>query len=169
MFTTYQLGILRYCSVYSDGKIVVKSKYRYFLEQLQPALSLGIYQSNTRTGKLYYMKGAFAYNLPEYEDDIFFAQVYLELHGSFDYISGKYKKVRLRIYGNFSTIYSINKIIAIHFYFPQKAIQHAGKSRYCLYFTGHKELSIMCDFFMSQELCFLDFWRKGIKMLKDLG
>lgn len=169
MFSTYQLGILRCCSVYSDGKIVVKSKYRYFLEQLQPALSLGIYQSNTRTGKLYYMKGSFAYNLPEYEDDIFFAQVYLELHGSFDYISGKYKKVRLRIYGNFSTIYSINKIIAIHFYFPQKTIQHAGKSRYCLYFTGHKELSIMCDFFMSQDPCFLDFWRKGIKMLKDLG
>ena len=77
MFSTYQLGILRCCSVYSDFKIVVKGKYRYFLEQLQPALSLGIYQSN--------------------------------------------------------------------------------------------KLSIMCDFFMSQDPCFLDFWRKGIKMLKDLG
>lgn len=168
--TPYQLGIIwSIGSWQNEGKIIFRHRDRYYLEQLEPLFESKIYKQHSRTGLQYALKttllspkqldeyGWYARNadqrnvpmhLPRYKD---FLRAYIEIHGFLDYCTvyidsrkktGKYRKLRLRIYGNEVLIASLNAIIQqeIGGVLPKKPqIIHNGKTA-ILYYQNFAEI-----------------------------
>lgn len=130
---SYQMGIIWGIGGFAEGRFILRHKDIYFLEQMN--LRNKIYQQLTAKGKIQYVlktssiapgdipgwsaRNASERNIPILNDYKGFMRAYIELHGCLDYCIAytrekskhKYKKLRLRIYGNNILIQSINAIL----------------------------------------------------------
>lgn len=184
IFNTYQLGILWGCSSYADGRIVLRHKNRYFLEQIQPIVAKQIYRQDGRTADQYVLK--FRYDIAELEAigytrrndsirilpecaDLYFLQAYLELHGSFDWqtaYSGsktrrrKYYKKRLRVFGNYHLLQGISDILSKCCGCADKTIQTMAISSKTCYisYCNQREIENIIHTFRRRDPCFMPFW-----------
>lgn len=184
IFNTYQLGILWGCGSYVEGKIVLRHKERYFLEQIQPIVGNQIYRQNGRTADQYVLK--FRYDISELEAirytrrndsirilpecaDVYFLQAYLELHGRFDLqtaYSGsktrrrKYYKKRLRVFGNYYILQGINVLLAQYCGCTEKTIQKIKASDKTCYlaYINQTEIADIIQTFGRNNPCFAPLW-----------
>lgn len=187
-FTTYQLGILWGCSTYAEGKIVLRNRNRYFLEQIQKTVLNKIYEQETK-GKIQYVlkfasdievlnkigytsRNADIRIFPEWAD-MDFLQAYLEMHSTFSWQTSynrntkqKYYRLRYRIYGNEYLIYGINtmmKEFACELKSPQKV---SGKTYYLSYADRNELLSIV-DYYLQKERRCPGFWETPYRMMDE--
>ncbi|MEY8763319.1 MULTISPECIES: hypothetical protein [Clostridium] len=109
--------------------------------------------------------------MDDYSD---FLQAYIELHGRLDYSTRymsknkreRYRGLRLRIYGNYIIINSINNILHRYIKVSLKTPQlNINKKTAILYYTSFKEIDAIINY-ISGTPCFLEFWQDVDMKLK---
>lgn len=157
------MGIIWGIGGFAEGRFILRHKDKYFLEQMH--LPNTIYSQITARGKMQYVlktkgvtpadipgwsaRNASERNVPILDDYRDFLRAYIELHGCLDYCIAytrekskhKYKKLRLRIYGNNILIQSINAILHENCFVGLKSIQKTANdtTKYISY-TSYNEL-----------------------------
>lgn len=191
MIDTYILGIIwSISSINTDGRIVFRHKERYFIQCLQEYFGGTIYEQEARTGTQHVLKlnnSSLLFELDEcgYSSrnsderilpkiaDTKFLQSYLEIHSSADWQTAyknkrKYKKVRIRVYGNEILIDGINylmkDIIGVKLKSPQKCANETTKY---LSYGSQEEINMIYDKFTNETNKFSDYWNKLDKMINE--
>lgn len=181
--SNYILGIMFGIGSIAEGRIIFRHKDRYFLEQIQIACGNTMYKQEKKGKPQYVLKtrefdidelkqygweerNAEQRNIPTMDDYSDFLRAYIELHGSFDYSTRymrkdkkeKYKGLRLRIYGNYIIINSINNILHRYVKVNSKTPQlnMNGKTA-TLYYTSFKEIDTIVNY-ISGTPCFEELW-----------
>lgn len=191
MIDTYMLGIIWSISTINpDGRIVFRHKEKYFLQCLQSKFGGTIYEQESRTDKQYVLKfknnellnelNKLGYSNRNSNERIIpicadakFLQAYLEIHSNVDWQTAysnngkrKYKKVRIRIYGNSMLIDGINKlmqdVIGVELKSPQKCTNDTTKY---LSYGSQKEIDMICDKFIGEDKRFIEYWDKVSSMI----
>lgn len=191
MIDAYILGIVwSISSVNPDGRIVFRHKEKYFIQCLQEYFGGTIYKQQARTDTQYVLKfkrddlllelNEYDYSnrnndqriIPIIADDIFL-QAYLEIHSKVDWQTAysnngkrKYKKVRIRVYGNSDLIDGINKLmhdfIGVELKSPQRCTNDTTKY---LSYGSQKEIEMICNKFICVEKRFIEYWDKINRMI----
>ena len=137
----YDIGIIwSLVSLTEDNRICFRHNQKYFIESLTKYFKNNIYlqqRSKTKPDIQYVLKtnqldipslmeygwterNSNIRNIPIMSDYKDFLRAYIEIHGVLNYAiryrkdKTKYKKLRLRIYGNINLIKSINQILSIN-------------------------------------------------------
>ena len=130
----YQMGIAWGIGGFAEGRFILRHEDKYFLEQMK--LPNKIYHQITGKGKLQYVvksetitpddlpgwspRNSSERDIPILKDYHDFVRAYIELHTCLDYCLShstrdgkiyKYKRFRMRIYGNDILIQSINNLL----------------------------------------------------------
>lgn len=134
----YTLGIIWGIGSYQEDRFVFRHKAKHFLEQIQKYCNNETYSQVGTSGKTQLVLKTSAFStgdfpgwternsdqrdVPVLDDYKDFLRAYFELHSCLDYCTAyyyygrkvpeKYKKLRLRVYGNRVLIESINNILA---------------------------------------------------------
>ena len=193
MIDMYILGIVwSISSINSDERIVFRHKEKYFLQCLQSYFGGTIYEQEARTDKQYVLKfkrddlllelNEFGYSSRNSNNRIVpiiadkkFLQAYLEIHSKADWQTAysnnrkrKYKKVRIRVYGNSGLINGINilmrDIIGVELKTPQKC--HNEKTMYLSY-GSQAEIDIICNAFINEDIRYIEYWDKISSMINE--
>ena len=189
--SSYQLGIIWAIGCYTDGRMVLRHKNKYFLEQLQPLFQNKneIYSQISKDNTQYILKSTKFYidylqklgwesrfsknrSIPILEDYTDFLRGYIECHGTFDYCTAysskkKYYRLRFRLYGNLFLIEQIENILNRDFGLAPKKIQtlQNKKSGYIAYTNLGELHKIMRTF--EGEPCLKSFWSRANEKLKN--
>ena len=190
MMDNYTLGILWGCGQYSENRMIVRHSQRYFVEQIQAIFGRTIYEQIGTSGKKQYVlkfrmpesclldwgwspRNAKVRHIPA-GSDAEFLRAYLEMHSSVSWQTAytrrdrkKYRKVRLRVYGNFDLINEINLLISevcgVSLKTPQKT---EGETTTYLSFASQQELSQIYDT-LHRQPCYDSFWKKYFEMMQE--
>lgn len=183
IFNSYQLGIIWSIGSYNDidNRITFRHKNKYFLEQLYIDKNT-IFPQQARTDIQYVLKTFININqlkdlgwternsvqrdLPILEDYKDFIRAYLEIHSAFSWQTSylrnkrKYYRVRLRIFGNYILIESINNLLAELKIIEKKKVQdtHNDTTAY-IQLTSLEELNRLFDYIDKTPKC-LEFWNE---------
>lgn len=163
-FSEYQLGIFWGISSFSDGRIVFRTKDIYFLNEINDKFNSTIYSQQHKGSTQYVLKScnididsfkdnnwternATLRKLPILDNYKNFIRAYIELHSSLDYSirhskKGKYKALRLRIYGNVYLLDEINHILSNNLNIGLKSLQDCNnKTTKVIYYQSFSEIS----------------------------
>ena len=174
---SYTLGIVWSIGSYQEDRFIFRHKDKYFLEQIQKYCDNSTYSQTTGKGKLQYVLKTAAFspedfpgwidrnaeqrNLPALDDYKDFLRAYFELHACLGYCTAysnygrknqhKYYKLRLRIYGNYILIMSINKILLEQCGAKLKSMQYSDNNKTaCLSYTSLDEIISITDWLTGQ-------------------
>ena len=189
-FSEYQLGIFWGIASFSDDRTTFRCKNKYFLDIINKTLNNTVYLQYAKDKDQYVLKSqlidiesfiinnwtdrnAYIRDVPSLKCYKDFLRAYIELHSSLDYSTrysnnrkNKYKALRLRIYGNFQLIDSINHIInkeipSISLKTTQKA---ANKTTRVLYYSSPSEIIDLFSYIEGEEK-YEEYWEEvKIKM-----
>jgi hypothetical protein len=193
MINAYILGIVWSIStINSDGRIVFRHKEKYFIQCLQSELGGSIYEQESRTDKQYVLKfkrdellselNIYGYSSRNSDKRILpiiadkkFLQAYLEIHSKVDWQTAytgnkkrKYKKVRIRVYGNKLLLEGINQLMHDIIRVELKTIQNCNNDTtgYISY-GSQEEVNMICDAFINEEQRFIPYWDKISSMINE--
>jgi hypothetical protein len=189
----YTLGIIWSIGSFQDNRFIFRHRNKYFLEQIQKYCNNNIYVQQGRTDIQYVLKttsftpsdfegwterNSEQRNIPILDDYKDFLRVYFEIHSCLDYCTAysnygrknqkKYYKLRLRIYGNYILIQSINNILKQECKVNNKKVQHVNindKTTY-LQYTFSKELTIIFNWLTGEPYC-KKYWQDIDSKLKE--
>ena len=188
--TSYQKGILwNISSINPDGRIVLRHSERYFLDAI--GHSNTIYEQDGNSGKPQYVlkfkdkqildelinigytpRNSDIRHLPQ-DVDKAFIQACIELHGYCDWQTAyrrngdKYRKVRLRIYGNKMLISQLNIAMAEFIGVTLKTPQVVTNKTYFLSYTSQDEIEHICAYFESEPIRYSKLWDKMRDMINQ--
>ncbi len=189
--SNYVLGIIFSIGSIAEGRLIFRHKYRYFLEQIQAICGNTIYEQENKGKPQYVMKtrsfdidelkqygweerNAEQRNIPTLDNCSDFLRAYIELHGALDYSTRymnrskreRYRGLRLRIYGNYIIINSINNILHRYVKTNLKTSQlNINGKTAILYYTSFKEIDAIVNY-ISGTPCFKEFWQDVDMKLK---
>ena len=156
----YTLGIIWSIGSFQDNRFVFRYSDRYFLEQIQKYCNNSIYEQVGTSDKTQYVlktasitpddlpgwteRNSERRDIPMLDDYKDFMRAYFEIHSCLDYCTTynnfsknkeKYYRLRLRVYGNYILIQSVNNILAEQCRVKPKSIQyvHNNKTAYVQY------------------------------------
>ncbi|WMC91239.1 hypothetical protein [Kineothrix sp. MB12-C1] len=187
----YSLGILWGCGNFSENRMIIRHSEKYFLEKIQEIVGRTIYeQVGTSDRKQYVLKfrmeeselremGWSPRNADErhipVSADAEFLRAYLEMHSSVDWQtayygrnrSRKYKKVRLRVFGNIYLIDELNELISrvcgTTIKTPQRTV---GKTTMYLSICNQEEIAQIYDM-LCKHPCYEPYWEKYFNMMQE--
>lgn len=169
----YTLGIIWSIGTFQENRFIFRYRNKYFLEQIQRYCNNSTYKQTGRTGKPQYVlktvsftpdnfkgwteRNAEQRNIPILTDYKDFLRAYFEIHSCLDYCTSyynrgrnkglKYKRLRLRVYGNYIIIESINNILKQECKVGGKKVQWVNindKTAY-LQYTAYDEITTIYD------------------------
>jgi len=167
---SYTLGIIWSIGSFQDNRFVFRHQDKYFLEQIQKYCNNNIYKQVGTSGKIQYVLKTISITpsdlpgwternsgqrdvpiLDNYKD---FLRAYFEIHSCLGYCTAyrfkrkkeKYYKIRLRVYGNYVLIHSINNILSEECKVQSKSVQYVynEKTAY-IQFTALNEITAIYD------------------------
>jgi hypothetical protein len=190
----YTLGIVWSIGSYQENRFVFRHRDKYYLERINQYCNNTIYQQAGRTGKPQYVlkTGFFSLsdfegwternseqrNVPLLDDYKDFLRAYFEIHSCLDYCTAyknygrknqqKYYRLRLRIYGNYVLIESLNRILNQECKVGSKKVQYininGGKTAY-LQYASYDEILTIYNWLIGDP-CNKDFWQDIDSKLK---
>jgi hypothetical protein len=193
MINTYILGIVwSISSINPDSRIVFRHKEKYFIQCLQKVFGGSIYEQDSRTDKQYVLKFKRDTLLNELNElgysnrnsdkriiptiaDKKFLQAYLEIHSKVDWQTAytgnkkrKYKKVRIRVYGNKLLLEGINLLMHDIIRVELKTVQNCkNDTTGYISYGSQDEINMICDAFINEELRFIPYWDKISSMINE--
>jgi len=177
----YTLGIIWSIGSYQENRFVFKHRDRYYLEQIQKRFGNTIYEQIGTTGKSQFVlktaqlkpedlygwseRNAQKRDIPgltRYND---FLRAYFEIHSALGYHTAygrkkqkKYKRLRLRVYGNYFLIKSMNDILSDS-KADRKSIQRVNSNNTTAYlqYTSLNEIIAILNWITGNP-CNKEFW-----------
>ena len=179
--------------VESDNVMVFRHKDKHFIKTLNNYFDKGTYSQEVKNYTQYVLKvydfeidrlvklgwsnrNADIRELPIISDYKGFTRAYIELHSKLDYSTryrrkprkGKYKALRLRVYGNKNLIEGINGVFNKYCGCTLKTIQNLKLNNKTFYvaYASYKEIESIYDWLWSKELYNKQYWDDVEEKLK---
>lgn len=166
----YLLGILWGSATIHYNNLIIRNKDKYYVDYAVSALGGHIRTQNSRTGIQYTANLPLQFSaLQKYgwtmrnddirpypvnmDDDTGFCSAWIEMHHTLDFCTVRgAKHRRLRIYGNYSLLSTINQKIAEIAKVKPKSLQILGNDKTAvLYYQSHNEITNICKTFIHHK------------------
>ncbi len=184
--SNYELGIfwaIGSC-VREEDAVTFKDRRKYFVEKMESITDSNMYERTTSKNKTQYVLKSYIFdidsflkngwterkaqirNVPYLDDYKDFLRAYIELHSSMDYSirysrnkKRKWKALRLKIYGNWQLIDSINSILNANVGVTSKTPQKtANETTKVLNYTSLKEIESIFNWLTDSKEYHGEYW-----------